>query len=298
MGVLFKRAWELIVDDLDLTTLDFKFEIEKNDKAEPNKLELNIYNASPDHVAQLAATAKANSATGVRVRLSVGYVDDGPFLIFDGDAREVTTTQNGDDRITRIAAHDGGRTFRESRISQSFAPGASWSSIISACAAAMDIGSGNANDAAVGATVPGLGSSCPNGMVLAGRASDQLTRVTKACGMTWSIQNGVLQLLKDGKPLQTTSVRIASDSGLVGSPSVDTDSHISKGYKSTPATTKKKKKPHLLNVKTLMIPGIYPGRKVAMDSEEYQGGYQVLQAIFIGDTAGNDWNINSKMRPY
>lgn len=291
MGVLFKRSWELIVDDLDLTTLDFQFHVEKNTKSEPNKLQLRVLNASPDHVAQLTKRAKAKQSTGVRVRLSAGYEDGGPFLIFDGDAREISTVQDGNDRVTTIAAHDGGRAFRESRISQSFAPGASWTSIIKACAQAMDIGIGNANDVATGASVNGLGSACPNGMVLSGKASDQLTRVTRAAGMTWSIQNGVLQLLKGGQPLQTTSVRVASDTGMIGSPSVDMDSSIS-GSKT------KQKKPTLVHVKTLMIPGIYPGRKVVLDTEEYNGGYAVAEANFVGDTNGDSWEIDAKVRPY
>ena len=290
MATLFKRQWELIVDDVDLTQLEFKAQVEKNTKNEPNKLELQIFNLSPDHVAQVTKRAKAKASKGVRVRVSAGYVG-AMFLIFDGDAREIRTVQNFADRTTTIAAHDGGRAFRESRISQSFAPGASVQSIISACAQAMDVGIGNANDIAAGATVASLGSAFPNGIVLAGRASDQLTRVTRAAKMTWSIQNGVLQLMKNGQPLQTTSVRIASDSGMIGSPSVDMDSHVT-------GTSKTQKKPTLVSVKTLMIPGIYPGRKVVLDTEEYNGGYQVVETRFVLDTSGNEWEINSKVRPY
>lgn len=290
MATLFKRDWELLVDDLDLTQLEFTFHVEKNTKSEPNKLALQIFNLSPDHVAQVTQRAKAKQSTGVRVRVSAGYVGS-TFIVFDGDAREINTTQNSANRMTTIAAHDGGRAFRESRISQSFAAGASVQSVISACAQAMGIGSGNANEVAAGASVNGLGSAFPNGMVLAGRAADQLTRVTRAAGMTWSIQNGVLQLQKGGQPLQTTSVRIASDTGMVGSPSVDMDSNVA-------SSSKKQKKPTMVTVKTLMIPGIYPGRKVVLDTAEFNGGYQVAEALFVGDTSGNDWNITAKVRPY
>lgn len=290
MATLFKRKWEIIVDDLDLTNVDFSFRVDKNTKAEPNKLEIKIYNLSPDHVAQVTKRAQAKGSKGVNVRLSAGYVDN-MHLIFDGDAREISTVHNTADRVTTIAAHDGGRAYRESRIGQSFAPGASVSSVIVACAKAMGVGIGNANEASVGASVNGLGSAFPNGITLAGRASDQLSRVTRAAGLTWSIQNSVLQLQKNGQPLQTTSVRIASDAGMVGSPSVEMDSNVT-------GAAAKKKKPTLVKVRTLMIPGIYPGRKVVLDTNEYNGGYQVVEALFTGDTAGNDWNIDSKLRPY
>lgn len=294
MALLFGRRWELIVDNVELTNLDFQFHVAKSTKAEPNKLELKVLNMSSDHVAEVTKRAKAKGSTGVNVRLSAGYVDN-MHLIFDGDAREISTVQNGADRTTTIAAHDGGRAYRESRISQSFAPGASVSSVIVACAQAMGIGIGNANEASLGASVKGLGGAFPNGIALAGRASDQLTRVTRAAGLTWSIQNGVLQLQKNNQPLQTTSVRIAPDSGMVGSPSVDMDAS-----NAAPADGKKKatKKPTLVKVRTLMIPGIYPGRKVVLDTAEYNGGYQVVESTFVGDTAGNEWNIDSKLRPY
>jgi hypothetical protein len=86
-------------------------------------------------------------------------------------------------------------------------------------------------------------------------------------------------------------VRVAADSGMVGSPAVDMDSNIS-------TTSTKQKKPTLVAVKTLMIPGIYPGRKIFLDSAEYNGGYQVVEAKYSLEVAGNDWTITSKVRPY
>lgn len=291
MARLFKHAWSLRVDDLKLDALNFKFAVEKDTKAEPNRLQLQVFNLSRDHVAQITKRAKSTGSTGVNVQLSAGYVDD-VHLIFDGDAREIFTTQNDSDRITTIAAHDGGRAFRESRINQAFAPGASVSSVIQACAKAMSIGIGNANDVATGSSVDGLGPSFPNGITLSGKASDQLTRVARAAGLTWSVQNGVLQLLKGGQPLQTAAVRIASDTGMVGSPSVDMECSVAGSSKS------KTKKAGLVNVRTLMVPGIYPGRKVVLDTEDFNGGYQVVASRYIGDTAGNEWEIHSKVKAY
>jgi hypothetical protein len=291
VATLFGRRWELIVDNLELTNLDFRFHVAKSTKAEPNKLDIQVVNMSPDHVAQVTKRATSKGSTGVNIRLSAGLGED-LHLIFDGDAREISTAQTSAERITTIAAHDGGRAFRESRISQSFAPGASITSAIVACARAMGIGIGNANEASAGASINGLGAAFPNGITLAGRASDQLSRVTRAAGLTWSIQNSVLQLQKNGQPLQTTSVRIASDAGMVGSPSVDMDANVAS------SDAKKKTKPTLVKVRTLIIPGIYPGRKVVLDTADYQGGYQVVEALFTGATDGNDWYIDAKLRPY
>jgi hypothetical protein len=54
----------------------------------------------------------------------------------------------------------------------------------------------------------------------------------------------------------------------------------------------------LVGVKTLMISGLYPGRKVVLDTAEYHGGYQITECKYVGNTAGNDWNVELKLRPY
>lgn len=290
MTTLFKRDWQLVVDDLDISGLEFNFKAEKNIKSQPNKLDLRVYNLTADHVAQITKRAKAKSSTGVRVDVSAGYINNVQ-LVFRGDAREISTSHEGPDCITTIAAHDGGRAYRESRISQSFAPGASPQALILACANALNIGSGNATDSSVGASLSALGNQYPNGVVMSGKASDQLTRITRACGMTWSVQNGVLQLQKAGQPLQTESVRIAADSGMIGSPSVDMDSSVA-------SNSTKQKKPTLVNVKCLMIPGLYPGRKILLQAAGYDGGYQIVETVYSGDTSGNDWYAMLKVRPY
>jgi hypothetical protein len=287
---LFGRDWKISVDDLDVSALSCKFHVEKSTKAVPNKIKLEIINLSHDHAAELAKRAEVNKKTGIMVQVAAGYTDNVP-VIFTGDAHKIVTTFQGAERVSLITAHDGGRSYRESMVEISVGPGASVSSVIKQCAQAMGIGSGNSNELAGNAVSEVLGSSIPTGMVLSGKAAVELTRVTRAVGLQWSIQNGVLQLQKEGKPLQTESLRIGVDSGMIGSPTTDMDSSV------TAAKAKKEKPTHVV-VKTLMIPGLAPGRVVVLDAANFDGNYQIAQCDYVGDSAGNDWYCNLKLSPY
>jgi hypothetical protein len=159
----------------------------------------------------------------------------------------------------------------------------------------MSIGIGNAREASQGSQAGSFGGSFPNGIALQGRASDQLQRVCHAANLTWSVQYGVLQLQRGGAPLQTAAVRIAPDTGMVGSPTMEMDSSVPTAKGAAKGTSKPRT---LVGVKTLMISGLYPGRKVVLDTAEYHGGYQITECKYVGDTAGNDWNVELKLRPY
>ena len=295
---LFRRAYRLIVDDLDVTGLDIQFHVSKTTKPEPNKAQIKIFNLSPDHIQQLTKRAKAKDSSGIRVELSAGYVDDVP-LIFRGDVRDIATDHNGADTITTIAGHDGGRAYREARINIGYGPGTAIETILRDCAKALTVGEGNISDVARTGTIKALGRAFPHGVVLSGRASQQLDRVVKAIGCTWSIQNGVLQLQQGGAALQASAIRLAADSGLVGSPATEIDASVaqpSPDAATKPTASKPKKPKTVLACKALMIPGLTPGRKVALESQDYNGTYQIMQDDYVGDTAGNDWHSNLKLK--
>jgi ABC-type Fe3+-hydroxamate transport system substrate-binding protein len=78
---------------------------------------------------------------------------------------------------------------------------------------------------------------------------------------------------------------------MIGSPTTDMDSSV------TAAKAKKVKPTHVV-VKTLMIPGLAPGRIVVLDAANFDGNYQIVQCDYIGDSGGNDWFCNLKLSPY
>jgi hypothetical protein len=302
---LFGRRWQVIIDTLDISALHIQFHISKSIKAEPNKCELKLFNLSPDHIAEITKRAKTHKDTagnkieGVRLEISAGYTDEMP-LIFRGDIRDIATVRSGPDRVTTITGDDGGRGYRTGRISESFGPGASIATVLRKCAEAMGVGTGNIDDFTKRAEIVGLGSAFPYGTVLSGQASKELDRMVRALGLTWSIQNGVIQVQEHGKPLQTSALSLSSSSGLIDTPTVEIDTSVAQPAPDAKAPKKPKpvKPQSILKLKTLMIPGVYPGRKIVLDADVYKGGYALVQCDYVGDTAGNDWSIESKARVY
>jgi hypothetical protein len=96
-----------------------------------------------------------------------------------------------------------------------------------------------------------------------------MRRVLRSLGLTYSIQNGVLQVLRRGQALQNTAVRLVPGSGLVDYPSRSADGKVL--------------------AKCLLIPDIYPGRKVSFDVPGLSGFFRIREAKYTGDTAGQDW---------
>jgi hypothetical protein len=134
----------------------------------------------------------------------------------------------------------------------------------------MGIGEGNLGELGTDATLAdGDLSSYELGTVLSGVAHRELDRIVRSCGLTWSVQSGVLQLRRAGRALNTTAIRLSPQTGLIGSPSIDADGYV--------------------ECTSLLNGATYPGRPVVLESRAINGGFQVRRVRHVGDTAGNDW---------
>jgi hypothetical protein len=99
-----------------------------------------------------------------------------------------------------------------------------------------------------------------------------MTRVAQSLGFEWSIQEGALQLLQNAEPLAATATLLTPSTGLVGTPSIDVGG--------------------ILTAQALMIPDIFPGRLIVLESERLTGNYRVETCNYSGNTAGPDWYID------
>jgi hypothetical protein len=283
---LFRRAWDVQVGTLRLHgdssahSLDLSFDITKDTTHAPNTAQVRVFNLSPDHRRQIEETAN------LRLTVSAGY-EDGMTSLFTGDVHVaesrrrrraskkkdgVTISQEGVDVMTILEAQDAGRAYSSAMIQQSFAAWTSLVDVLRACVRAMGIGEGNLASADVPTT------TYAEGTVVSGRAWRELDRLVRSAGLTWSVQDGVLQLLRGSTPLRQTAVRLSSSTGLVGSPAVDVDRTVS--------------------CTALLIPGLIPGRQVVLESERTSGSYRVKRVNYRGDTAGSDWYANLVLEAY
>ena len=277
---LFRRTWDVQVGSLRFAgdsqthTLDLSFDIVKDITRAPNTARVVVYNLSPDHRRQLEETPT------LRLIVAAGY-EDGITTLFSGDVhvaesrrrrrpskkREgLTIAQESCDVQTTIEALDGGQSYADATIEQSFGAWTSLPDVMRACVRVMGIGEGNLASAGVPTTL------YAEGTVLSGRAWRELDRLVRSAGLTWSVQDGALQLLRGSTPLRQTAIRLTSSTGLIGSPAVDVDRTVS--------------------CTALLISGLTPGRQIVLESAQVSGSYRIKKVNYRGDTAGSDWYAN------
>lgn len=263
MAKLFHRTYRLQVDTLVVDQLRVVFKIEKSVSKHPNKAEIQIYNLSED-------SRKRTQKLNAQVTLDAGYPDT-VARIFTGKASKVSHVRAGGDWITKIICGDGEHEIRSFRISESMGPGSTVVDILKKAAGAMNVREGNLlTELGKGDFAKGL-FDASNGKVLNGLASNELDKVLKSIGYTWSIQDGALQLLKPGTATTQPTILLDSGSGLIGSPEygeTGKDKHL------------------ILKAKCLLNPGLVPGRKLQLKSETKDGYFVVSKVVFTGDSIG------------
>ena len=269
MPLLFARKAALTVGALRFTGLDISFSVLKSLSRDPNTATIQIFNLSD------TSRGSVEQSGDQRVRLEAGYEnDDGLWIIFDGELRKASSTRSGADTITSIEAGDGERSIRRARINQSFGPFTSLRTVLEAVAGSMGLGLGNLASFAATAQLAAGGSLFSEGTVVSGNPRDEMDGLMDSAGLEWSIQDGNIQILKLGRALNQTAIRLTAGTGLVESPSVDSEG--------------------LVKARALMIPGIFPGRKVEILSDFVRGVFKVEKATYTGDTTAgaNEWYVD------
>lgn len=304
---------------LDVSAADIEFKILRSLKSVPNKCDLTIWNLTSDHRAQLlkrnSPTGDPKKLVGVPVQIEAGYVGQ-TSLLFAGDLRQVASQGTGTDFKTALSGDDGGTAFREARINRTFRKGTFIGNILAACCEALGIGIGNARDfvdPSIG--IAGIGKQIPASMTLSGAASKELNKLARSIGLTWSIQNGALQLLPKGQPLNSSAIHLSPATGLIGSPEASIDSTIrlpipkvevsvdgQKGQASARVNTQKPHRkqdaPGMVKAKSLIIPGLVPGRQVLLDSSELKGHYMISEVEYTGQTFAQPWYADMVLRDF
>lgn len=284
----FRRVWRVTVGTLRVSApMRVAFEIERTLRHQPNKAKLSIWNLTRDHQAQIEQAADA------QVVIEAGHDDArGLETLFVGElfrARgnanahgagaqpAIRSDRSAVDVVTHVEARDGGRAYQGARISQSFAPGVSVATVLRACAVALGVGAGNVDDVADLAELEIGGDRFPEGTVLRGQAAREMTRVLASLGLRWSVQHGAIQVVAAGGALRSQAVRLAADTGLVGSPAVGTRGRV--------------------KVTALLTRDLWPGRIVLLESDRARGRYVCRAVKYRGDSHANDWYAECDLAP-
>ncbi len=287
---LFKRACSVTVDTLKITDLRIAFRVEKTLKPTPNTCEINIWNLTDSQRSQLEELGQkpalkipglgaAPAAKGIPVSIEAGYVDErGTSQIWLGQLRFATSVRDGADIITTLSTGDGHKAYQGSRVAVSFGPKTQVDTALRAIVRALGVGEGNVATVAARLRFSGAAKLLTQGVTISGSAARQLTEWTRSADLEWSIIDGAVQILDRGKVLAGTAVRVSSDTGMLGTPSVDSEG--------------------VLTVQMLITPNVRPGSLLLLDAERVKGGYRILKATWDGDTRGDAWTVTAECSRY
>ena len=252
----------IIPDALKIDGMRTTFKVTKDDKPEPNQVEISIFNLSA------ASRAKCDEK-GVRVVLQAGYGDD-VAQIASADVRTVNHLKQGVDWVTKIEAGDGERAIEHARVSGSFRPGTAVKDIVGKTIQALQMDPGNAQQKA-----QQLAGEFSSGYVQHAKASTELSRLLEPAGWSWSVQDGRIELLGPGEVLGELAPLFSPSTGLVGVPEMG-----SPGAKGEHP---------VLKCRSLLQPRLRPGQRFKLESASRSGTFVAKKVTHSGDTFGNDW---------
>lgn len=237
------------------------FKLEKTSDESPNKGEVSIYNLNPQNRAfcEKPPETKTDSDGGKitlanEIELLAGYGGKAK-LLFRGTAARVLSRRQGADVITTFEIGDGLEPYQNARLDKSFGPGTSFKDIFSNISSSLGVPLGEVSGIPDGGVL--------NGLALSGASKDAMNTVTKKLGLTWSIQDGALQVTEKNKSTSQTAVLLTPQTGLIGTP------------------TKKDKG---LELVSLLQDSINPGRLIKLQAENLNGVYRCEKVTHEGDT--------------
>ena len=109
-------------------------------------------------------------------------------------------------------------------------------------------------------------------------AQRELDRLCKTLGYDWSIQDGQLQLLGARDTIEPGDAIVLNPaSGMIGTPEPGENG--------------------IVEVRSLLIPQLSPGRRVKLEAAAIQGNYRVEKVVYQGDTRGQDWYADLELKP-
>lgn len=241
--------------------------MEKADTDSENTADVSIWNLNKEHLAEL-------SKSDCVVALRAGYGTVMP-LIFTGVVTFASTETDGSDIVTKIELVDSRIELRDTYISVSYVGSVNCKTIIQDAADQMGVAVSFSYNASFG--------TIPNGYSYVGPARNVLTKACNTSGLTWSINNGVLQVKKPGDTMSREVYSLSADTGLIGTPTrvqiSDDDSGYSYGW----------------DVEYLMNAAIDIDDYVYLNSAYVTGYFRVYSVTIDADNEDSSWTCVARL---
>ena len=187
-----------------ISQLRCKYTIEKSGAKHPNACTLEIYNLAED-------TRAAFTQKGLVIDLLAGYGDELK-RTFSGDILYASSVRENADWVTKIQLGDGVRAYNYARVKRTYPAGTTYRVIVADIAGSMDLDLPTFSPASE--TL--LATQVPSSVSLQGPAQVELSRYLRVLGMGWSIQDGVLVVLRPNEARPNEALEINEDDGRSG----------------------------------------------------------------------------------
>lgn len=252
-------------DPLEVSGLRIVFKIEKTLEKTPNNSTVEIYNLS-------SKSRAVFEQKGAAIRVTAGYGDRAKD-IFIGDIATAVTKRTGPDIITSIEAADGLLEYQTKEADLSFAAGSKVGSVFDQLVSAFGLSKGE---------VQGLDENDEylNGVSFAGKVHNALdTVIGKQPNLSWSIQDGQVQVLPKSSGSIRAAVILTPETGLIGSPfkRVVLNQDIAKKKDGKDAENGVK-------IKALLNPELSPGQLIDLRAQFVTGIFKIEKVTHEGDT--------------
>lgn len=272
-----------VEDDLKLA-----FDISKSDSKNPNRSTIQVWNMRAETRAML-------ERKGVRCTLKLGYAEEGgPVEAFQGDVTFAWSSFDLPNIVTTLELGEGAQAIRDTVVSLGYPKGAKSKTVVEDLAQRMGLGLHMPDD------VPER--EWNNGLSFHGPARSAMDRVVQGTGLAWSIQNGMLQVIRAGGTTNRTVVDLGAENGLIGAPERERKDAQQSAATVTDDATKAKRRVRSetqevdgWRVKSLILPTVVPGDRVKLSSRAVQGVFTVKELRHYGDNWDGDFFTELKL---
>jgi len=260
--------------------LHISFSLERTDSATLNTAKFQVWNLNKSQLNTLART-------NCQIVLNAGYGERRP-CIFKGTINNVITELDGADRLTDIEAIDGFAEVKDTFVSVGYRYRLSAKTLLDDTANKMGLPivySKNAKSTA-------QKSFFPHGYSYVGQAKNVLTAACKIAKLTWTIQNGTLQITKVGETITTIAQVLNKTTGLIGIPKKIYNSAVAAG-EDTGSTLQDSLFGY--EVVYLMNGAIGVNDLVKLESDVVTGLFRVYKLVIEGDNIEGDWQCTAQL---
>jgi hypothetical protein len=274
MARLFARACEVLIGKggqalILQMPLRFQFKAVKSLTKDPNSLELTISNLSKQSQAHL-------QGKGVDIVVQAGYAEQAG-IIYSGQIRTVDhVIEKGGGWSSKIKCGDtSGASGGAGKpcVSNSWGAGTQTSNVAMDLVGSLGILPGNLQEQLA---ANGGGQQYATGYAAFGHPARELEKVLKTLGLTHSVQDGELLVLRDDETAKHFErVVLTPETGLISSPEL--------------GTPEEKGGAPVMKAKSLLNHKIKAGAELSIQARDVKGIFKIQKVTHHGDSHGEAW---------